>query len=225
MELNLDQILQSERAWEYVLLDIVRSENLDPWDIDISRLTAKYTERINQMKEFDLKVPARLLLAAAILLRMKSDRLVDSEEREAYAELLRGDEEFLFGDDDEESGPSEEVPLLTLITKRKHLRKITLEDLIGKLEVSMRPKERKVKVEPFVLVFDEVDITEQIEELYTKIMESKKDKIPFDDLLPSKTREDMINTLMPLLHLANDSKVKLVQEKLFEDLYVLSEKN
>ncbi len=225
MELNLDQILQSERAWEYVLLDIVRSENLDPWDIDISRLTAKYTERINQMKEFDLKVPARLLLAAAILLRMKSDRLVDSEEREAYEELLRGDEEFLFGDDDEESGPSEEVPLLTLITKRKHLRKITLEDLIGKLEVSMRPKERKVKIEPFVLVFDEVDITEQIEALYTKIMGSTKDKIPFDDLLPSKTREDLINTLMPLLHLANDSKVKLVQEKLFEELYVLSEKN
>ena len=225
MELNLDQILQSERAWEYVLLDIVRSENLDPWDIDISRLTEKYTERINQMKEFDLKVPARLLLAAAILLRMKADRLVDAEEREAYAELLGGDEEFLFGDDDEESGPSEEVPLLTLITKRKHLRKITLEDLIGKLEVSMRPKERKVKVEPFVLVFDEVDITEKIEELYQKIMGSDGDKIPFNDLLPSKTKEDMINTLMPLLHLANDRKVKLVQENLFEDLYVLSEKN
>ncbi|MDP6704010.1 MAG: segregation/condensation protein A, partial [archaeon] len=159
MELNLDQILQSERAWEYVLLDIVRSENLDPWDIDISRLTEKYTERINEMKEFDLKVPARLLLAAAILLRMKSDRLVDAEEREAYEELLSGDEDFLFGDEEEESGPSEEVPLLTLITKRKHLRKVTLEDLIGKLEVSMRPKEKKVKIEPFVLVFDEIDIT------------------------------------------------------------------
>jgi chromatin segregation and condensation protein Rec8/ScpA/Scc1 (kleisin family) len=89
----------------------------------------------------------------------------------------------------------------------------------------MRPKEKKVKIEPFVLVFDEIDITEQIEALYKKIMESEGGKIHFDELLPSKNREDMINTLMPLLHLANESRIKLSQENLFEDLYVLSEKN
>ena len=142
-ELNIEQILQSERAWEYILLDIVKSEELDPWDIDISKLTATYLDRIKKMKELDLRIPARIILAAAILLRLQSETLSLTKSDDA-----RFDE--LFGN--EEEAPAEipeQVPILDLRLTRKPLRKITLTDLIETLHkltfVLYRAEKRNVR--------------------------------------------------------------------------------
>lgn len=218
MELNLEQILQSERAWEYVLLDIVKSEELDPWDIDITKLTENYLSRIKKMKELDLRIPARLILAAAILLRMKSDELVMTEEAEAAFEETFGEETT------EPPGASEEIPLLDLRLRRKPLRKITLEDLILTLQKSLEPKEKRDRITSFVLELPEVDITQQIEELYKKILSAQTEKILFTELLSEKTRESAIDTFIPLLHLATENRIVLEQKEFFKELYVMRAK-
>ncbi len=222
VELNIEQILQSERAWEYILLDIVRTEDLDPWDIDITKLTETYTKKIKKMKELDLRIPARIILAAAILLKMQSDQLIMSDEEEERFEELFSEEEFT--EEDTEKG-EDEFPILDLRIRRKPARRVTLEDLISNLQKALVKKEKpiKFKPEPFELKLEEEDISEKIDELYAKILKSKLKKIAFSNLLSKKTRSEVIGTLLPLLHLANDGKIDIEQEEFFKEIFILKE--
>ena len=61
--------------WKTILLDLVSSEKMDPWNIDIVDLSEKYLKKINSMEQTDLRVPANAILASAILLRAKSKLL------------------------------------------------------------------------------------------------------------------------------------------------------
>ena len=67
----------------------------DPWDIDIARATEKFLEYIDSLEKRDLRIPARTLLYASILLRMKSDSMEGQkeEEPEPEAEELESAEE------------------------------------------------------------------------------------------------------------------------------------
>ncbi|HIJ99092.1 TPA: segregation/condensation protein A [archaeon] len=216
---NIEQILQSERAWEYILLDIVKSEELDPWDIDITKLTQIYLDRIQKMKELDLRIPARIILAAAILLRLKSETLSLTKSEEGMFEELFGQEEEI---------PAEEpepVPLLDLRLTRKPLRKITLADLIETLEKAMEKSHRE-RALPYQVALNlpEVDISEMIETLYRKIYNMREEKIPFRALLPQNTTSHAVDTFLPLLHLANEQRIDLEQEGIFTELFILKQK-
>ena len=68
--------------WKSILLDLVKKERMDPWNIDLVDLTQKYLDRVRKMQENNLYVPANALLACAILLNMKADVL-----RQYYQEL------------------------------------------------------------------------------------------------------------------------------------------
>ena len=46
----------------------------------------------------------------------------------------------------------------------------------------------------------------------------KKDNVTFSQLLPSNEKEDVIYTFIPLLHLDNQKKVYMRQEKPFEEI-------
>lgn len=223
IEVNVEQILKSDRAWEYILMDIVESEELDPWDIDVSELTESYTKRIKKMKSLDLRVPARVILAAAILLKMQSDQLVMTEEEEEMFDELFYDDEL----EEDYEGEEEDVPMLDMRVKRKPVRKVTLGDLVTNLKKAMDKKERKKKnrkpiYEPddFGLKLDEADIGKKIDQIYGRILKTNLDKIPFSDLIEERSRSEIISTLLPLLHLANDEKINLQQEGFFKEIFV-----
>jgi len=219
-ELNIEQILQSERAWEFILLDIVQSEDLDPWDIDITNLTHNYTERINKMKKLDLRIPARLILAAAILLKLQSEGLIMTEEEEQLFEDMFLNDETVSTDEEDE------IPILDLRLRRKPSRKITLSDLIKTLNKTLDKPEKQPRYlsEPFELKLEEEDITEQIDKLHGKILKSHLEKVAFSSLLPEKSKEEVIRTLLPLLHLANERKIDLEQEEFFKEIFVSTRK-
>ncbi|MFH1425022.1 MAG: ScpA family protein [archaeon] len=222
MELNIEQILQSERAWEYVLLDIVKSEDLDPWDIDIVKLTETYIERIRKMKQLDLRIPARIILAASVLLRMQSEQLMPREEEEALDNLMEEwDSEFPSEVEEEEQG---EVPLLDIRLRRKPHRKVTLTDLLGALSKGLAPKPPRIKMQKFVLDLPEFDISQQIEDLHKKIIENTSNRIAFSEFTPNRTRDEIVDVFMPILHLANEHKITLEQEKLFGEFYIVKNK-
>ena len=68
-----DMLLQEEEiSWRTIIYDLVKTEQMDPWDINITLLTQKYIEVIKEMQEHDLRVSGKILLAAAVLLKMKS---------------------------------------------------------------------------------------------------------------------------------------------------------
>ncbi|MFH1450694.1 MAG: segregation/condensation protein A [archaeon] len=223
LEFNVEQMLQSDRAWEFILLDIVKSEDLDPWDIDITKLTQKYLDRVNNMKQLDLRVPARLILAAAILLKMKSDCLLFESNTPDFEEGFGEgfEDEDLFGQPDAEREVMDDVPDLNINVRRKHIRKITLGDLIDKLKNSMEPpKPRGRAFKKFRLELPEEDISQQLEALYKEIINHNLQKIPFSKLTKEKNRRGIIETFLPLLHLANEHKIDLHQDEFFKEIFV-----
>jgi segregation and condensation protein A len=224
IESNIEQMLQSERAWEFILLDIVKSEDLDPWNIDITKLTEKYTEKVNNMKKFDLRVPARLILTAAILLKMKSDRLLFEGDAPGYGEEEFGEgfeDDDMFDQPDTDKELLGDVPDLNISVRRKHIRKITLGDLIDKLKKSMEPpKPRGRASKKFRLELPDEDITQQLDALYKEIIEHNIEKVPFSKLTKEKDRRGVIETFLPLLHLANEHKVDIHQEEFFQEMFI-----
>ncbi|MCA9799668.1 MAG: segregation/condensation protein A [Cyanobacteria bacterium HKST-UBA04] len=62
-----------------ILYDLARSGQIDPWDVDIVKLTDSYLAAVKDMEAqllaSDLKRTGKVLLTAAVLLRFKSDTL------------------------------------------------------------------------------------------------------------------------------------------------------
>lgn len=62
-----------------LLVGLAEEGEIDPWDIDIVRVTDKFLERLDRA---DLRTSARALFYASVLLRMKSDVLLEPDEPE-----------------------------------------------------------------------------------------------------------------------------------------------
>jgi len=209
-------ILSKELTWEGLIRDIVNSEGMDPWDIDISLLVQKYLEALRKIKQMDLKISGKFLLAAAILLKMKADYLLRKKE-ETFQEEKKEEVQIK---DNYELQPNVPLP---------KKRKVTIEELISSLRSALvvkerrtiRHKQREVKMK---VKIKKIDLGEKIATLYMRIVsffkKFKTNEITFSTLTPSRQREDIIWTFVPLIHLANKGKIKLRQDEQFGEIYV-----
>ena len=220
-----------EITWQNIIFELIKTERMDPWDIDVSLLTKKYMEILRSLKEHDFRVSGKVLLAAAILLKMKSHKLV-GEDLSELDRLLIGVE-----DEIEELGFEEpgvipkltEIPSLIPRTPQPRQRKVSIYDLVEALERALEVKKRRLlhSIPPLNLAAPtrKKDITEIIREVYGKIksffISTIKDKLTFTKLLPSDSREDKVHTFIPLLHLAQQNKIELVQENPFGEIQIL----
>ena len=82
-------LVSRELSWQAIIYDLIKSEQLDPWDIDLVLLTQKYLEKIKELEEASFHVSSKILHAAAILLRIKSEILL--------SKYLKSLDEILFG--------------------------------------------------------------------------------------------------------------------------------
>ncbi|MCH7641008.1 segregation/condensation protein A, partial [Patescibacteria group bacterium] len=72
-----DVITSKKADWQVIIYDLIHTEQLDPWDIDIIILTRKYFEKIKEIDDTDFYISSKVLLAAALLLRIKSEFLLN----------------------------------------------------------------------------------------------------------------------------------------------------
>src|SRR3989344_3053144 len=68
-----------EITWQSIIYELVKNEEMDAWDIDVSILAQKYIAMLRSLKEHDFRVSGKVLLAAAILLKIKSNKLVGDD--------------------------------------------------------------------------------------------------------------------------------------------------
>lgn len=228
---------QDDVTWRSILYDLVKTEQMDPWDVNITLLTKKYVETIKKLKETDLKISGKVLLAAAILLKMKSHKLVNEDIGE-LDRLIALTEET--DDDDFFSEFTDE-----LITKdRKSLeqkyrliprqpqprtRKVSIYDLVDALQKAMETKKRSlVKQKPYkfeVHTKSKFDIVEGIRDIYARVkhfFQSPNNKnLTFSHLLPPQAQKhDKVFTFIPLLHLENQRKINTHQPKHFGEIFI-----
>jgi len=202
-----------------ILLQLVTMGKVDPWNIDIVDLTEKYIERLREMNELDLRVSARAILAASILVRMKTEALLygeqETEEEEKTTERIRVDVDPL-------------TPPL-----RRVERYYTFDDLLDALmdaleEADKRKPKRKKKenIEEQVFVVEDfrVDIEKHVYRLYDivkKAYSKTRSPIRFWDLVFDARPKIIARTLLYLLFLSNMGKVDLIQDEPFGEIFIV----
>ena len=222
---------KDEVTWQSMIYDLVRTEQMDPWDIDVSKLTKVYIETLKKLQQINFRITGKVVLAAALLLKIKSSRLVgrDIEELDRLFSQAEQEEEDFFYEDlvDAVGEKPKQKESLFFKTPQPRQRKVSVYDLIEALEQALEVKRRRVlnTIIPKLLDLPEKkrDITLIILELYAKIKElysRKKGDLLFSELLPSNKKEDKVLTFVPLLHLTNERKVDLEQKEAFGEISV-----
>lgn len=230
----LDMLLKDDEiTWKSIIMDLIKSEQMNPWDIDISLLTKKYIETVKQLKEANFFVSGNVLIAAALLLKIKSSRILTEDIANLDNYLFSQDEEEFEELEESYRIQDEEIPKLAIKTPQPRKKSVSVNDLIralqGALKVSKR-KEIKRELErsfkPPEVPEKKVDITALIKDIYEKIMQffKKEENVTFSKLVISEKKEDKILTLLPLLHLDNQEKIDLYQAEHFGEIEILKNK-
>jgi len=238
-KINQDQVYDlitgEEIGWQEIIYDLIRTEQLDPWDINLSILAEKYLEKIKQMEEENFFLSSKVLLACAILLRLKAELLVNK-----YIQDLN---EILYGRKEEKSYTYEkieidenELPLLIPKTPLPRARKISLQELMTTLNNAIETESRRIakeikeiQAEKSALVvlpkINRINLKDRIKEIYLKIKSNVNEtriKMTFSELAP--TNEEKLAAFLPVLHLSNQEKLYLHQQTHFEDIFMYLEK-
>jgi segregation and condensation protein A len=229
---------KDEITWQSIILNLIKTEEIDPWDVDISLLSKKYLEMLKKLKDLDFRISGKVVLAAAILLRIKSNRLVGEDINELDKMMSGQDLEDLqdeFYDelqsefDAAQGSVVVDTPLLKPKTPQPRKRKVSVYDLMDALQKALEVKKRRVirsipAARPEVPK-KKVEITSIIKTVYGNIVgfffKNKGKKLTFTQLIPSGSKEDKVLTFIPLLHLTNQRKIELYQKEHFGDIEIM----
>ncbi|MFH1972566.1 MAG: segregation/condensation protein A [archaeon] len=221
---------ENEVTWKDIIYNLIKTEQMDPWDVDITKLTQKYIKTVQEMKEMNFFTSGKVILASATLLKIKSNRFIDEDINNFDNYLFHQEEEI--EDLDEYMDFHEhkvEIPKLGIKTPQTRKRKVSVSDLIGALEKALKvDSRRKLRLQRF-LTFNKpeipqkaVDISFLITEIFEKITALFKQKktIEFSELLHNPEKKEKILTLLPLLHLHSQKKINLEQKEHFGEIYI-----
>ena len=231
-----DIITSKKPDWQVIIYEMVHTQQLDPWDLDLIVLTKKYFEKIELMEETDFYISSKVILAAALLLRIKSESLLNKH--------LKDIDEILFGRKQEPAKPIErieidesELPILIPKTPMSRLRKVTLPELMIALNKAINTESRRIKREVAVKraqklsqvdipKFKKINLKDRVKQFYEKILISIKrpqkenlTKLTYNDLTQNE-KEEKLATFLPLLYLSNNRKLWLEQNNHLDDIWI-----
>lgn len=229
-----------------ILVRMAESGEIDPWNVDIVLLTDRFLGELERRRELDLRISGRTLLYASILLRMKSDALIervpDPDVEEEGGEDF-GDDLFFDGDQDGEGIESHLGPIEVLEReiqrriKRKEYRTrpVTLYELITQLKLAEKEERRRQRRrhladddDLFVIAEDVVEIAheEAFEEassmIYATLLFLDPDgctPVPLSRIA-SEIGCHLYDVYIPTLFLMLDDRVDLIQEDFYGEILV-----
>ncbi len=223
---------QDELSWKTIIYDLVKTEQMNPWDIDVSLLAQKFIQVIRKMQEHDFKIPGKILLAAAILLKIKATHLVEKDISKLDQLINQSEgspEEELFEEMEQRlRNPDAFHPQLIPRNPQARNRKVSVEDLVEALQRAMATKKRILAQQrpiKFPLPQRKIDILEVIRDIYHKINyyhnKNPDQKLTYTRLLPPKAgKQEKVYTFIPLLHLESEQRIEMEQQKHFEEIFI-----
>ncbi len=218
----IDMIISGQ--WEDVLLSL--TGDMDPWDVDLVKLVNRFMDFIKRTNKEDLHIPAKIILAAAILYRMKVDSFNIIEEDEEKKEELVPEGidigENLSKQDEDVDLSDIKIPPISVPLLRKPQAKVTLDELINALDKAMTVKNRREARDVFQVNLGGEDISCHIEDLFEKICDriGAENIIAFSGFIDTKERKDVLRKFNSLLHLSNQERVSIEQPKMFGEIYL-----
>jgi segregation and condensation protein A len=226
-DIPIDEL--SREDWEATLDRF--TADMDPWDIDISELALRYRRHIAALQELRLEIPGRMLFTCSVLLRMKSDVLLQQGEVKGRGELMEELEDAFEAEPwwDEPDEPEE----FSLPLYRCPRRRVTLNDLRRAFLAAMRVKKRKARrlISYIQGAEDEVfghfqiggaDIYDQLNSLLVKIKEllAGRKVLSFFRLLERGNKQERISKFIEVLHLTARGDITCQQEEFLGDILI-----
>ena len=226
----LDIVSGEEVSWQSLIYELINTEQLDPWDIDLAVLTNQYLQKIREIEEANFFVSSKVLYAASLLLRLKAEVLLHT--------YIKNLDEVLFGKKEEPVRsverleiPEDALPGLYPRTPLPRYKRVTLEELMSALNKAMSTETRRIrreirdkqaeKLAEIVLPRSTINLSDKIRDIFARIKNSflSKGKMSYTELA-GNTKEERIASFLPILHLDSRKKVWLEQEKHFDEIWI-----
>lgn len=221
-----------------ITLELVLTEHLDPWDVDLIGFSRLYLKRVKKERDIDLITAGRLMLMAWSVLRLQTEEVlaalarVQEEANGNLADWFEGTPEWAAYDEPEYEYTKEVLrsdrPLLEERVQRRAPRPVTLLELVDAFEEARRETElrkdldekRKVARERIIRERDvrvqkmmhKESLEEDIVETWARILTHNGDPIPLEDLHKDGV-EDYLTVFVAALFLALHGRIKLWQRK------------
>ena len=228
-----DLLFNREIGWQEIIYDLINTEQLDPWNIDISKLSEKFFEKIQAYEEMDFFVSSKVLLAAALLLRIKSEMIL--------SRYMKSIDEILFGGNEDGKRSSferieldEDIPDLIPRSPMPRFRKVTLKELIDSLNKAISTENRRIKKAivdqnalretGISLPKRKYNIKNKLKFIHGKVIahfdanQSHK-KVSYTKII-GEDKEERALSFFPILQLENNGELWLEQEAHFEEIHI-----
>jgi segregation and condensation protein A len=219
-----------------IAFELVMRQHLDPWDIDLVNFSTMYIKRAKEEK-IDLITAGRIILMAWRILKLQSDNLVLSIEENQEEE-----EVFDWNDLNSEMWIEKEndysytnlimkmpKPPIYKPVRRNSKRKVTLMELLEAFNQARKESEEyqlieKQRIEErdrlkiksrkrMIGTAHEDNLEKDVELIWEKICNFDKKTLSLIDLCNKDNKDDFIKTLISVLFLAYDNKIKVYQKK------------
>lgn len=225
-----------------LLLYLIKKDEIDIYDIPISKILDEFLEYVDMIKELDLEIAGDFILMASTLMHIKSKMLLpkeslaleEGEEVDPRADLVRRLLEYKRYKEVAHALDNKEQEQRQVYWRRgAHLSE---EDLEPTPEELASPQFQEVNLFDLLTAFKRVlayakpDVLREInrEEVKTSqkindILDAleKSDSIDFDELfLKQKTKIAMVATFLAILELARLKAINITQAQSFEKIII-----
>ncbi len=221
-----------------ITLELVLTEHLNPWDVDLVGFSSMYLKRVKKEKDIDFITAGRLMLMAWSVLRLQTEEVLVAIERvkdEAngdVADWFDGAPEWAAYDEPDYLYTKEVLaaksPPIEERVQRRTPRPVTLLELVDAFDEARREtelrrdiedkrkaardrikRERDIRVHKMM---HKESLEEDIVETWARILTHNGDPIPLEDLHKDGV-EDYLTIFVAALFLALHGRIKLWQKK------------
>jgi segregation and condensation protein A len=215
------ETIVSKPTWKDILLDLMASNSFDPWNIDITEISDAFIKKVRDMEKMNFVLQANVILAASILLKYKSN----------YLRFLNVQQADITDFIPEEPEPVDQdsLPSLTLSSRIPPKRQITLDELINEMEKVIKYDDmERVRIprgaitETLDLELPERNIEDDMKDLLGRIRETRDSEgwSLFSRLTEGRDTQQIVYTLLCLLHLVQSDTIDIRQDELFGEIFI-----
>lgn len=220
---------EDEISWQSMIYSLIEEEHMDPWDINVSLIAKKFLQKLRTLKEMDFRISGKVILASAILLKIKSKHLLETD-IVALDNLMNSEDPIDLLDDErpEVVRYKDERNAIKPRTPQPRVRKISVYDLVSALEKALKLEQRRSyykkpeEVKIIVPKKPEMDLHARMKNILQEATTYFKANplLTFGQLVPSESKEDKVFTFIPLLHLENQRALEMKQKKHFGEIHI-----
>ena len=216
-----------------LLLDLVRKQDIDIYDIPIARITAQYLAYVEKLRELDVNVAAEFIYMAAVLIHIKSkmllprdpaiaseaqddpraelvNRLIEHEKFKSAAQMLMQKQQI---EDAVRSNPA----IREFIDAEGTEPEIAA-DVIDLVKTFQQVIER-VRLRPIIQVDEETVTVSQMIEYLRRRLSLEDRPLRLKQILQNvQSRQALVCMFLALLELVRLQAIQLRQERLFGEI-------